>query len=126
MTPAASAATSYDEVRYRTLPLTQTNPDRLATVATLFGLRPAPVARCRVLEIGCGDGGNLIPLAAAWPEAGARFTHRVVSPTTLRYEPVRVRVEAGGGHERPRGAGRLPHRCASDTREDPQGDHEPR
>jgi SAM-dependent methyltransferase len=69
VTPAASAATSYDEVRYRTLPLTQTNPDRLATVATLFGLRPAPVARCRVLEIGCGDGGNLIPLAAAWPES---------------------------------------------------------
>jgi len=32
-------------------------------------------------------------LAAAWPEAGARFTHRVLSPTTLRYEPVRVLVE---------------------------------
>src|SRR5262245_7705448 len=35
-------------------------------------------------------------LAAAWPEAGARFTHRVLSPTTLRYEPVRVVVE---GHD---------------------------
>jgi hypothetical protein len=33
-------------------------------------------------------------LAAAWPEAGARFTHRVLSPTSLRYEPVRVLVEA--------------------------------
>jgi hypothetical protein len=32
-------------------------------------------------------------LAAAWPEAGARFTHRVLSPTSLRYEPVRVVVE---------------------------------
>ncbi|HTI33761.1 MAG TPA: class I SAM-dependent methyltransferase, partial [Miltoncostaea sp.] len=69
MTPAVSAVTSYDEVRYRTLPLTQTNPDRLATVATLLGMRPRPVARCRVLEIGCGDGGNLIPLADAWPES---------------------------------------------------------
>jgi hypothetical protein len=35
-------------------------------------------------------------LAAAWPEAGARFTHQVLSPTSLRYEPVRVRVV---GHE---------------------------
>jgi hypothetical protein len=35
-------------------------------------------------------------LAAAWPEAGARFTHQVLSPTSLRYEPVRVRVD---GHE---------------------------
>jgi hypothetical protein len=32
-------------------------------------------------------------LAAAWPEAGARFTHRVLSPTSLRYEAVRVVVE---------------------------------
>jgi SAM-dependent methyltransferase len=26
-------------------------------------MRPAPVTRCRVLELGCGNGGNLIPLA---------------------------------------------------------------
>jgi Transglutaminase-like superfamily len=32
-------------------------------------------------------------LAVAWPEAGARFTHRVLSPTSLRYEPVTVVVE---------------------------------
>jgi transglutaminase-like putative cysteine protease len=35
-------------------------------------------------------------LAAAWPEPGARFTHQVLSPTSLRREPVRVLVE---GHE---------------------------
>ena len=28
-----------------------------------FGMRPAPVEQCRVLELGCGDGGNLIPMA---------------------------------------------------------------
>jgi methyltransferase-like protein len=33
---------------------------------------PAPVRRCRVLEIGCGDGSNLIPMAYALPES--RFT----------------------------------------------------
>jgi SAM-dependent methyltransferase len=29
----------------------------------LFGMDPAPLDRCRVLELGCGDGGNLIPMA---------------------------------------------------------------
>jgi SAM-dependent methyltransferase len=53
----------YDVVPYRTFPRRQTHPDRLAAIATLFGMRPAPVTRCRVLEIGCGNGGNLIPLA---------------------------------------------------------------
>jgi len=32
---------------------------------------PTPVSRCRVLEVGCGDGGNLIPMAFENP--GAQF-----------------------------------------------------
>jgi methyltransferase-like protein len=48
------------------------HPDRLAAVGTLFGMSPAPVGRCRVLEIGCGDANNLIPMAYAIPES--RFT----------------------------------------------------
>ena len=47
----------------------QTHPDRLATVATLFGLRPAQPDSCRLLELGCGDGGNLVPMAYALPES---------------------------------------------------------
>ena len=35
-------------------------------------MKPAPVTACRVLEIGCGDGANLIPLAYHLPES--RFT----------------------------------------------------
>ena len=31
-------------------------------------MKPAPVARCCVLELGCGDGGNLIPLAYHLPQ----------------------------------------------------------
>ncbi|MBV9209817.1 MAG: methyltransferase regulatory domain-containing protein, partial [Acidobacteria bacterium] len=47
----------------------QTHPDRLATMATFFGMQPAPVERCRVLELGCNDGGNLIPYAFSLPES---------------------------------------------------------
>jgi SAM-dependent methyltransferase len=32
-------------------------------------MNPAPAARCRVLELGCGAGGNLIPLALGLPES---------------------------------------------------------
>jgi methyltransferase-like protein len=31
-------------------------------------MSPPPVENCRVLELGCGSGGNLLPLAAALPE----------------------------------------------------------
>lgn len=58
---------SYDEVLYQGYCFAQTHPDRLATLATLFGMQPAPVERCRVLELGCGDGSNLMPMALALP-----------------------------------------------------------
>jgi SAM-dependent methyltransferase len=58
---------AYDEVPYPGLPLAQTHPDRLATLARLFGMVPAHPERCRVLELGCGDGGNLIPMALMLP-----------------------------------------------------------
>jgi SAM-dependent methyltransferase len=63
--------TGYDRVPYPGHPFPQTHPDRLATVATLFGLRPAAPDACRVLELGCGDGGNLVPMAYGLP--GASF-----------------------------------------------------
>lgn len=61
--------TSYDEIPYPGTSFSQTHPDRLAVMATLFGMAPAPIERCRVLEIGCGDGGNLIPMAFGLPKS---------------------------------------------------------
>jgi methyltransferase-like protein/2-polyprenyl-3-methyl-5-hydroxy-6-metoxy-1,4-benzoquinol methylase len=58
---------SYDLVPYNSHPFPQTHPDRLATMARLFGLNPAPVEDCRVLELGCASGGNLVPMAAYLP-----------------------------------------------------------
>src|SRR5437016_11614335 len=32
-------------------------------------MEPAPVDRCRVLELGCGNGGNLVPMAWGLPQS---------------------------------------------------------
>jgi methyltransferase-like protein len=60
---------AYDRVLYPGHALAQAHPDRLATTATLFGMKPPEVPRCRVLELGCGDGLNLISVALGWPES---------------------------------------------------------
>lgn len=63
------AQTAYDEVAYPSEPFTQTHPLRLALPAALFGLDYAPAETARILEIGCGEGGNIIPLAVSYPKA---------------------------------------------------------
>jgi SAM-dependent methyltransferase len=60
---------AYDEILYPGRPFPQTHPDRLAVIATLAGMAPAPVGRCRVLEVACGDASNLIPMAYGLPES---------------------------------------------------------
>jgi SAM-dependent methyltransferase len=45
--------------------------ERLATLARLCGLRPAPVEACRVLELGGEGGCQLLPMALALP--GSQF-----------------------------------------------------
>jgi SAM-dependent methyltransferase len=57
----------YDEIRYPGQPYAHTHPDRLASMAAMRGLAPAHPERCRVLEVGCGDGRNVVPLAYALP-----------------------------------------------------------
>src|SRR5262245_47574369 len=59
----------YDEVPYEGHAFPLTHPDRLATIATLFGMRPPPPHKARVLELGCGTGDNLIPMAVSMPHA---------------------------------------------------------
>lgn len=62
---------SYDQVPYEGWSYAQTHPDVLAVVATLRGMKPPAVETCRVLEIGCAGGYNLIPMAFSLP--GAEF-----------------------------------------------------
>ena len=75
------ASTPYDEVAYPTAIFNQTQPDRLATIARLAGLDPPSIATARVLEIGAGDGMNLLALATAYPQA--QFTGFDLAATAI-------------------------------------------
>jgi SAM-dependent methyltransferase/methyltransferase-like protein len=60
---------SYDQIPYDSTPFTDTHPGTLAVLGRLFGLETPDPELCRVLELGCASGGNLIPLA--WQLPGA-------------------------------------------------------
>ena len=78
---AEVARTSYDEIPYSRHPFAFTHPNWLATVAALHGLETPSLAHCRVLELGCASGGNLIPMAAGLPES--RFVGIDLSPRQI-------------------------------------------
>jgi SAM-dependent methyltransferase/methyltransferase-like protein len=60
---------AYNEVLYPARCIPQTHPNRLAAIACLRGLNPAPLDRCRVLELGCNFGINLAAMAGEFPES---------------------------------------------------------
>ena len=60
---------SYDLVQFHSTCVPGADCRRLEVVARLFGVSATPCARARVLELGCGNAANLIPLALAYPEA---------------------------------------------------------
>jgi SAM-dependent methyltransferase len=64
-----STLASYDEIPYPGDPVLAMHPDRLAALGRLHGLPTPSPERCRVLELGCCDGGNLIPLALVYPDS---------------------------------------------------------
>src|SRR5215217_6267924 len=78
---SADGPTLYDVVPYPARELAQAHPSRLAAIARLFGV-PAPLpSGCRLLDVGCSDGGNLIAMAQALP--GARFVGIDTSATAI-------------------------------------------
>ncbi len=62
-------AFSYDTTPYPSYTFPKTFPDRLATIASFYGMKPADPAKCRVLELGCGDGTNLLAMSYMAPES---------------------------------------------------------
>jgi SAM-dependent methyltransferase len=95
----AGAASDYDLLPYPSMPITQTQPAHLAALAALFGVAAPAVDRARVLELGCASGGNIIPLAARFPNAtftGVDLSHRHIGDgrkrvAALGLENVRLR-----------------------------------
>ena len=64
-----TARTAYDEVPYPGHSHAETHPNRIAAIARLFGVAAPSVATARILEIACGDGSNLLPIAYSLPQA---------------------------------------------------------
>src|SRR5438132_6443189 len=78
----AAGPNSYDLLPGEPRPLQATQPDVLAVTAALAGVAAVPVGGCRVLEIGCGVGGNLLPMAQALPQStfvGIDLSHKQIA-----------------------------------------------
>lgn len=58
---------SYDAIPYESVPIAETHVEGLAALGRLFGVATADPTRCRVLELGCAEGGNLVPMAFYLP-----------------------------------------------------------
>ena len=59
----------YDVFPYVGTAVPAAHVGRLESIASLFGMAPAAPAAARVLELGCGTGANLLPLALDNPHA---------------------------------------------------------
>lgn len=80
---------AYNTVPYPSHAFPYTHPDRLCTLATIFGMEPAPVEQCRMLELGCGEGGNMLAMAYALPEStfvGVDIASKAIEAGTARIE----------------------------------------
>jgi SAM-dependent methyltransferase len=67
--PGAGETLLYDVVNYVGRAYPHTHPNNLGAHGIMRGLSPAPLSKCSVLELGCGDGANLIPMASQYPES---------------------------------------------------------
>ena len=72
----------YDAVPYRHGAVSDSHPARIGAIARLLGISAAPPDCCRVLELGCGEGMNLLPLAERFPKSefvGVDFSGRQIA-----------------------------------------------
>src|SRR5580765_5112227 len=69
MADTTDTTSSYDQVPYLFTSFPESHPRRLHAVAHLLGLETAAPAECRVLELGCAVGGNIVPMAYSLPKA---------------------------------------------------------
>jgi SAM-dependent methyltransferase len=65
----SQVAQQYNSTPYPSYPYPNTQAERLYTIGKLFGMQPVDFKSCKVLELGCASGGNLIPMASLFPES---------------------------------------------------------
>ena len=75
-----------DRIHYPGAAWEHSHPDRIAANARMHGMEPAPIERARVLELGCGAGRNLVPMAGGLPEARFLGIELVSRPVELGRE----------------------------------------
>src|SRR5690348_8888319 len=101
--PSDLLLASYDAVPSGGGAIGGTRPDYLAATAKLRGVDAPDVRRCRVLDLGCATGGNLLAMALAFPEssfvgvdlsprqiAAARSAAREIGVDNVRFESMSI------------------------------------
>ena len=85
---------SYDKIPYPSLVYPDTHPERLATLARLFGIKSPLITKSRILELGCGDGTHLIAIAQTLPKnAGVLIVLRhQLQPDKRPLKPFNYRI----------------------------------
>jgi methyltransferase-like protein len=58
---------AYEAFPYESRPISASDVSRIETLGLLFGMTPAPADACRVLELGCAAGANMIAMADRFP-----------------------------------------------------------
>jgi len=84
---------AYEAIAYIGRPFHETHPNRLLAVAQLHGVAPPKRETISVLEIGCGDGSNLVPMAASYPRGkfvGVDLSNRLISSARRLADRTRV------------------------------------
>ena len=78
---------TYDEIQYQSYPYQVSSPESLKTLGILFGMNPPDIETAKVLELGCAEGGNIIPHAAKYPNA-----------TFVGVDLSKVQIDSGKAH----------------------------
>src|SRR5687767_12623314 len=60
---------THDVVPYPGSAHPQAHINRMAVMAILHDMVPPNLTKCHVLELGCGDGSHLLPMAIQFPES---------------------------------------------------------
>ena len=77
-----SDAFAYDVLDYPSHVHPQAHPSRMAAIARLHGIDAASPRDCHLLEVGCGDGLQLLTLAMAYPQGrfvGVDLSHAAIA-----------------------------------------------